>query len=451
MKKQLLTTLAATAVLGATTVFAANPFSDVTPNDWAYQAVEQLAADGIINGYPNGTFQGQKDITRFEVAQMTAKAMAYQGKINAEQQALINRLANEYSSELNHLGVRVSNLEDRVGNVKVTGDARVRYQQYSRGGYIDNTNPGKRSKFDFRGRIKFNANVNKNTKAVVGLTSNNQEFGNTTGTNNAKIYLAYLQHQFGKNVTGIVGRYSPTIGAGLVDEGYFDGAQLAVGNDIVKFTTAYGYFVSAGVYNGNWKANTNNSFYSFGNQSQAKNPSFTLLQLDTNLLNKKLQLGGFYLHVNKGKNALGNFYASAPNSGLDKNAQLKGIYGYNATVNLNRWSLSGEFTRNNLASSNAWVAGLSYGNLDAQKSGTYNILMQYFYEGKNAFVADTNWNQPWTANYKGWEATVDYTVMKNTNLELSYAFNNKYVDKKAAGVSGGKLPNWFYSSLSFKF
>ncbi|MDY3983633.1 MAG: S-layer homology domain-containing protein [Veillonellaceae bacterium] len=65
MKKQLLTTLAATAVLGATTVFAANPFSDVTPNDWAYQAVEQLAADGIINGYPNGTFQGQKDITRF--------------------------------------------------------------------------------------------------------------------------------------------------------------------------------------------------------------------------------------------------------------------------------------------------------------------------------------------------------------------------------------------------
>ena len=197
MKKQLLTTLAATAVLGATTVFAANPFSDVTPNDWAYQAVEQLAADGIINGYPNGTFQGQKDITRFEVAQMTAKAMAYQGKINAEQQALINRLANEYSSELNNLGVRVSNLEDRVGNVKVTGDARVRYQQYSRGGYIDNTNPGKRSKFDFRGRIKFNANVNKNTKAVVGLTSNNQEFGNTTGTNNEKIYLAYLHHQFG--------------------------------------------------------------------------------------------------------------------------------------------------------------------------------------------------------------------------------------------------------------
>lgn len=52
MKKQLATVLAATAVFGATTAFAANPFSDVTPNDWAYQAVEQLAADGIINGYP---------------------------------------------------------------------------------------------------------------------------------------------------------------------------------------------------------------------------------------------------------------------------------------------------------------------------------------------------------------------------------------------------------------
>ena len=128
MKKHL-AVLAATAVLGVTSAFAANPFSDVTPQDWAYQAVAQLASQGIVNGYPDGTFQGQNNITRYEMAQMVAKAMTRQGQVDAEQNAIINRLANEFSAELNNLGVRVSTLENKVGNFKFTGDARLRYRQ----------------------------------------------------------------------------------------------------------------------------------------------------------------------------------------------------------------------------------------------------------------------------------------------------------------------------------
>ena len=78
MKKQFAAVFAATALLGVTSAFAANPFSDVTPDSWAYQAVSQLAAAGIVNGYPDGTFKGQNDITRYEMAQMVAKAMANQ-------------------------------------------------------------------------------------------------------------------------------------------------------------------------------------------------------------------------------------------------------------------------------------------------------------------------------------------------------------------------------------
>ena len=63
MKKQFATMLAATAVLGVTTAFAANPFSDVTPDSWAYQAVSQLAQAGIVNGYPDGTFKRPKQIS----------------------------------------------------------------------------------------------------------------------------------------------------------------------------------------------------------------------------------------------------------------------------------------------------------------------------------------------------------------------------------------------------
>ena len=98
-------------MLGVATAFAVNPFSDVPSDSWAYQAVDQLATAGIINGYPDGTFKGQNNITRYEMAQMIAKGMANQDRANAEQQALLNRLAEEFSNELNTLGVRVAKLQ----------------------------------------------------------------------------------------------------------------------------------------------------------------------------------------------------------------------------------------------------------------------------------------------------------------------------------------------------
>ena len=72
MKKYFAAIFAATAVLGVNTAFASNLSSDVTPDFWDYQAVSQLASAGIVNGYPDGTFKGQKDITRYEMVQMIA-------------------------------------------------------------------------------------------------------------------------------------------------------------------------------------------------------------------------------------------------------------------------------------------------------------------------------------------------------------------------------------------
>ena len=193
MKKQFAAIFAATAVLGVTTAFAANPFSDVTPDSWAYQAVSQLAAAGIVNGYPDGTFKGQNDITRYEMAQMIAKAMANQDRANAEQQAMINRLADEFSNELNNLGVRVGRLEDRVGNVKVTGDMRLRYlgAQKKDGHYVTGSGDySKHSQFDARARVQFNAKVNDRTEAVVRMTSGSFELGNASKTVNATVFPA---------------------------------------------------------------------------------------------------------------------------------------------------------------------------------------------------------------------------------------------------------------------
>ena len=71
----------AAVVFGAAnpSVVSANPFEDVPGDHWAYDAVAQLAADGVIEGYGDGTYRGEQEITRYEMAQMVARAMAKGG------------------------------------------------------------------------------------------------------------------------------------------------------------------------------------------------------------------------------------------------------------------------------------------------------------------------------------------------------------------------------------
>ena len=96
-------------------------------DDWAYQAVSDLSAQGVVEGYPDGTFKGERNMTRYELAQIVARLMAKEDQLNAEQQATLDKLAGEYADELANLGVRVSNLEKKVGNLYWSGDARMRY------------------------------------------------------------------------------------------------------------------------------------------------------------------------------------------------------------------------------------------------------------------------------------------------------------------------------------
>ena len=237
--------LAAMAVLGTTTVFAANPFSDVTPDSWAYQSVSQLASAGIINGYPDGTFKGQKEITRFEMAQMIAKAMANQDRANAEQQAMINRLADEFSNELNNLGVRVARLEDRTGNVKVSGDVQFLLRRsFTKNGVLIGQGGQyyKPSKFDVRSRVQFNAKVNDRTDVVARFRTYQMEFGDGDGYYSAlTIDRGYVNHQFGNHTSVKVGRFNQVIGNGLLYDDTFDGIQFNTGNDRVQLQLAHGY------------------------------------------------------------------------------------------------------------------------------------------------------------------------------------------------------------------
>ena len=401
MKKQFAAIFAATAVLGVTTAFAANPFSDVTPDSWAYQAVSQLANAGIVNGYPDGTFKGQNNITRYEMAQMVAKAMANQDRANAEQQAMINRLADEFSNELNNLGVRVARLEDRVGNVKVTGDARLRYRD---------TEDGK-SKFDARARVQFNAKVNDRTDAVVRLTSGNFELGNSTtgGKADAQIDRAYVNHKFGERVSLKAGRFNQVIGGGLAFDGTFDGAQLNVGNDKIMAQAAYGYMVSGDA------------------AGLTKEENVTDLIVNVNgKVGKHAMVGGFYDRINQ-------------------DDDVRNVYGFNADANFDKIWIGGEWLKaSSLEESQAWTAGVGYGNYDIKKQGTWGVKGQYFNAKENAPIIDTTYNHIYTTDAKGWMATVDYALQNNVGLTANYGFDWK-------DQNGNDKADFYRADLNYKF
>ena len=102
--KKILAIAAAAALTAGVSAYAANPFSDVSPDDWAYQAVSDLSDQGVVEGYPDGTFKGERNMTRYELAQVIARLMAREAQLNADQKATLANLAGECAEELATLG-----------------------------------------------------------------------------------------------------------------------------------------------------------------------------------------------------------------------------------------------------------------------------------------------------------------------------------------------------------
>lgn len=206
MKKRLLKTAIATALTVAFAVPAfANPFSDVPAKHWAYDAVSKLAQDGIVDGYGDGTFQGDKTMTRYEMAQIVAKAM--NKNLNADQKATVDQLSKEFATELNNLGVKVDGLQDQVDNmVKVSGDARIRYF---------NTEDSK-DVTDYRARVSFDGKISDNLKFNARLSSGNALVdgkANGVALDTANVSFDAL------GLTNTVGRQDLKLGSGyLIDD-----------------------------------------------------------------------------------------------------------------------------------------------------------------------------------------------------------------------------------------
>ena len=217
MKKSLV--LAMAMALGVTaSAYAANPFSDVPAGHWAYDAVNKLAAEGVVDGYPDGTYGGDKLMTRYEMAQIVAKAMA--------KGANVDKLAAEFADELDSLGVRVANLEKKADNVKITGQIRASYRDAD-----DKGHQGR-----LRTRLFVNGTINEDW-TYIGRFENNQyydgadttkDYSDAAGDDEVKFNWAYVIGRVG-GIKMEAGRQDFT-NADVVDI-TGDGVKLAYGSD----------------------------------------------------------------------------------------------------------------------------------------------------------------------------------------------------------------------------
>ena len=392
--KKILAIAAAAALTAGVSAYAANPFSDVSPDDWAYQAVSDLSDQGVVEGYPDGTFKGERNMTRYELAQVIARLMAREDQLNAEQKATLDKLAGEYADELANLGVRVSNLEKKVGNISWFGDARMRWKEK---GY--NTD-GSRKADGWDGRMRINAKAQVNDSTYVrGRFASNMNFKDGKDAN-TKMDVLFVHHQFGDKVGMNLGRNFLTLGqTGMYYDDFFDGAQLFIGDSKLTLEAGYG------------RMNTWINDY-----GQKKDDT-----VYARLYGKTGRIG---------------YDAEYIKTVGAADADKKSIWGAGLTVGVtDAVDVFGDFYKNTKPAGDPqmWTAGLGFGHYNLKKPGTFRVAAQYARNEAGAYFGGSTYtafpaSSLLNVDSKFWLANADVVLAKNVRLHGEYAFNVKTDD-----------------------
>nr|WP_304084290.1 S-layer homology domain-containing protein [Mitsuokella multacida] len=438
MKKTLVSALTTALVVGAasTTFAAANPFSDVPADHWAYDAVSQLAADGVIEGYGDTTFRGNQNITRYEMAQMIAKAMA-KSDVSAADKALIDKLAAEFSDELNNLGVRVSNLERNADSVKWNGQARYRYwsQRYEQ----DNGSKKKQNTDQMNFRLEPSAEVNNNwhVKARIDAFTNPSQDTDAT----VKLVRVWAQGDY-KNFQVKLGKmpFYSTETAGMLLDNQFSGAQVTVGNQL-KFTAEAGRWDLDNAIN-------QSAIYKAATKTKSETDK-TLAYGDQTASYQGVALNGAAGKLYGGA-AYRHFESDLFNhvDGFKKDADEANIWSVGAGYTFDKnWNLNGAYAKNEKADRFGTAHNIQLNYKGAQKAnkGSWGAYTAYRYMGGNVAFAPTyeTFLNCGVNNVKGWEVGTEYVPFTNVTA-AAYYFNGKQLENdRDAELLFGRVNFWF--------
>lgn len=395
MKKTLF--LAMTIAMGITaSAYAANPFSDVPAGHWAYDAVNKLAAEGVVEGYPDGTYGGDRLMTRYEMAQIVAKAMA--------KGANVDKLAAEFAGELDSLGVRVANLEKKADNVRITG--QIRYEYGDRNGDMQQTK-GKVAQHRLRSRIFVNGNINEDW-SYTGRFENNQSLKNSSGDDTLKFNQAYVNGKIG-GAKVIAGKTDHYAGNGFIYDDTAEKIELSYGKD-VKLTAYYGIPTDYG-FDKMWGGEVSGKI-------------------------GKLSLSAGYDEFQDADKTIDNA-SGWSSAGTAYNPTAEGednsVWNVSAKYDFGDFQLAATYLKSDLdesehvasgADDDGYVIGLNYKGANKSKPGTWGLFANYYDQGVGTFVAHTMYPGDWgyfaNEGFKGYMVGGGVTLAKNMVYQLHY-------------------------------
>ena len=363
MKKSLV--LAMAMALGVTaSAYAANPFSDVPAGHWAYDSINKLAAAGVIEGYGDSTFGGDKLMTRYEMAQIVAKAMA--------KGANVDKLAAEFADELDNLGVRVASLEKKADNVKITGEVRYHYADNDK-----DVAPGYATAL--RSRIWIKGAINDDW-TYTGMLENVQNLKNNTGDETTKFQRAYVNGKLG-GVAVQAGRYHKKLAEGNVYDQRMDAVEASYGKD-VKLTVGYGKATPLSV-------------------ARLDNSDVWYADLSGKVGALALSAGYVDFQDISGSDVDSSVWNVAANYAFDKNFKLGAMY------------LKGEDHDLDI-DDDGFVVTASYKGAKAAKVGSWGLVAKYYDQGATTYADHTmNGKADKMLGFKGYSVAANYTFAKN--------------------------------------
>ena len=411
MKKSLV--LAMAMALGVTaSAYAANPFSDVPAGHWAYDSINKLAAAGVIEGYGDSTFGGDKLMTRYEMAQIVAKAMA--------KGANVDKLAAEFADELDNLGVRVANLEKKADNVKVTGELRYKYMSKKNDANVE----GSSYENDLRSRIWVTGQINDDW-SYTGMIENTQDFygesANKGDDEDTSFARAYVEGKIG-GLAVTAGRYNAFFANGNIYDALVDGAEVSYG-DKVKVTGFAG------------KASDGLAFCDAGVDVAGGNYAGGELSTSFGDMNVAAGYVNFKDIANGGDDSIGK--------GADDAIWYVGADYTMGDVNLSAMYLKGDASYKDVDASkvlgydyddDGWTVGLTYKGAEASEAGSWGLFANYYDQGFGTYLAHTTDANTFAGTgFKGYGVGANYTFAKNIVGTVAYYDTESKVSKDVLG------------------
>ena len=421
MKKTLVSALTTALVVGAasTTFAAANPFADVPADHWAYDAVSQLAADGVIEGYGDNNFKGDKNITRYEMAQMVAKAMA-KTNVSGNDKAIIDKLAAEFSDELNNLGVRVANLEKNADKVKWNGEARYTYTSTRH-------EDAKANKDQLRLRLEPSAEVNANWHVKARLDADNDMAKDTTG--NVKLARIWAQGDY-DNFQVQLGKYphATAYDSYLMFNDQMSGAKVTFGNKLKTSIEAGRLNLQGDArYGADEAADLQGITFNYGLGKANGTAAYYHLQADAFKTGSTKAFGTDKLAYSKdSKEDNADIWEVAGTYKFDKNVSLLGAYAENTQADVYE---------------KAGVAQLNYKGAQKANKGSWGAYVAYRHQGGNVAIGCVDDGVGF--NQKGWEFGTQYTLMKNVQAKAIYFDGKDLANDKDASKLFGRVEFFF--------